>query len=275
MLEKSFAKINLGLSILHERDDLFHDIDTIFIELAFHDTIDFVASDNFVLTTQKANIPIQSNLVSKVYKFYKNNFDNIDDDFHITISKNIPIGGGLGGGSSNAACALKSLNKLWNLNLSEDELELIALNFGADVPFFIRGGAQRGTGIGERLERVDIKFLKDKGVTLLMPNVQISTKWAYSKLKKTLQVSNKDNKLRAPQNIEGLKLFENDFENVVLSAYPEIGRAKDSLLNSGATYASLSGSGSTVYGIYDDVVAFNSFHSNFSIYPSVQSFLRV
>ena len=275
MLEKSFAKVNLGLSILNQRDDSYHNINTIFIELDFHDTIDFVPSDEFILTTRKAKIPIQSNLVYKVYKFYKNNFDKVDDDFHITIHKNIPIGGGLGGGSSNAACALKSLNKLWNLNLSDDELEQIALNFGADVPFFIRGGSQSGTGIGERLESIDIKFLKDKGVILLMPDVEISTQWAYSKLKKTLQVSNKDNNLRAPQNIEGLKLFENDFENVVLSAYPEIGRAKDSLLNSGATYASLSGSGSTVYGIYDDVVAFNSFHSNFSIYPSVQSFLRV
>ena len=275
MIEKSFAKINLGLNILNKRVDDYHNIDTIFLQLDFHDTIEFIPSKEFVITTKNAKISSGNNLVTKVYKFYKNNFNNPRGDFHITINKNIPIGGGLGGGSSNAACTLKSLNKLWELNLSKDELEKIAVNFGADVPFFIRGGAQRGTSIGESLDRLDLQFLRDKKVILIIPNFQISTQWAYSRVKKTLEVSDKDNNLQPLHSIKGLKLFENSFENVVLSAYPEIGKIKEKLLKSGAIYASLSGSGSTVYGIYDDEVASNVFDCNEFMYPSVQSFLKI
>ena len=149
------------------------------------------------------------------------------------------------------------------------------MNFGADVPFFIRGGAQRGTSIGEKLNRLDIQVLRSKKVLLIIPNFQISTQWAYEQVKKTLEVSDKDNNLQPSLSIESLKLFENNFENVVLSAYPEIGNIKEMLLKSGAIYASLSGSGSTVYGIYDDEVDFNVFNSNEFIYPSVKSFLKI
>jgi len=274
MIEKSFAKINLGLSVFEQREDSFHNIDTIFLEIDFYDTIEIVPSDKFLITTNNANIPKESNIITRVYSFYKNNFDNIVDDYHITINKKIPIGGGLGGGSSNAACILKVLNKLWNLGLDKKELETIAINFGADVPFFIDGGCQRGRGVGEQLEPINMDFLKGKGIALITPNISISTPWAYGEIKKTLQVSDKDNNLHAPQTIEELELFENDFEKVVLSAYPEIGKIKALLISSGAYFASLSGSGSTVYGIYDEESTLDSFLEGSFIYPTVKSFLK-
>ncbi|MBT6413643.1 MAG: 4-(cytidine 5'-diphospho)-2-C-methyl-D-erythritol kinase [Candidatus Marinimicrobia bacterium] len=172
----------------------------------------------------------------------------------IQLEKRIPAGGGLGGGSSNAATVLKGLRQLYELDLSDDELESLSVDLGADVPFFIRGGLQSGDGIGEVLKplkpRIDGCFL------CVVPDLYIDTKWAYGQVKNILD------KPKDLVNFAGFiqkvnipfELFENDFEAIVVPAYPEIGHIKNSLRAHGARFASLSGSGSTVYGIFDEEV---------------------
>ena len=158
----------------------------------------------------------------------------------------------MGGGSANAGAVLNGINKLYNLDLSFTELEKISTTIGADVPFFIKGKTQLGEGFGNQLtplsDTVDGTFL------LIMPTISINTEWAYSSVK------NKLNPNKNLPNFSGffngdyssLKFFENDFERIVIPAYPEIGAIKRKLLEMGARFASLSGSGSTVYGIFDE-----------------------
>ena len=163
-----------------------------------------------------------------------------------------PIGSGLGGGSSNAACVLNAINKIYKLNKSDKELKKIGLQIGSDVPFFINGGIQHVTGRGEILNSIKFGQIKNKKILLVFPPFSISTKWAYNNLKKTFANNSNSPKFRALTNKIDWSLFENDFENVVKSTYPEILDIKNALLNNGAIYSGLSGSGSTMFGIYND-----------------------
>ena len=249
----SNSKVNIGLKVLNQRDDGYHNIYTVFQELDFGDTIQIEKIDDGC--TIKSNvdwIPIdESNICHKAYSALKTKFPDLGG-ISIHIQKNVPIGSGLGGGSANGATTLKGLNDLYDLNLSDGELEKIGATIGADVPFFIRGGTQLGEGIGDKLtllpSHIQGRYL------LVIPDVSISTPWAYSEL------INKLNSEELMPNFVGffsgdyasLKIFENDFERIVIPAYPEIGAIKRKLLELGARFASLSGSGSTVYGIFDE-----------------------
>jgi len=249
----STSKVNIGLKVLNQRDDGYHNIYTVFQELDFGDTIQIEKIDDGC--TIKSNvdwIPIdESNICHKAYSALKTKFPDLGG-ISIHIQKNVPIGSGLGGGSANGATTLKGLNDLYDLNLSDGELEKIGATIGADVPFFIRGGTQLGEGIGDKLTLLPSHI---QGTYLLViPDVSISTPWAYSGL------INKLNSEELMPNFAGffsgdyasLKIFENDFERIVIPAYPEIGAIKRKLLELGARFASLSGSGSTVYGIFDE-----------------------
>ena len=249
----STSKVNIGLKVLNQRDDGYHNIYTVFQELDFGDTIQIEKIDDGC--TIKSNvdwIPIdESNICHKAYSALKTKFPDLGG-ISIHIQKNVPIGSGLGGGSANGATTLKGLNDLYDLNLSDGELEKIGATIGADVPFFIRGGTQLGEGIGDKLTLLPSHI---QGTYLLViPDVSISTPWAYSEL------INKLNSEELMPNFAGffsgdyasLKIFENDFERIVIPAYPEIGAIKRKLLELGARFASLSGSGSTVYGIFDE-----------------------
>ena len=249
----STSKVNIGLKVLNQRDDGYHNIYTVFQELDFGDTIQIEKIDDGC--TIKSNvdwIPIdESNICHKAYSALKTKFPVLGG-ISIHIQKNVPIGSGLGGGSANGAATLKGLNDLYGLNLSDGELEKIGATIGADVPFFIRGGTQLGEGIGDKLTLLPSHI---QGTYLLViPDVSISTPWAYSGL------INKLNSEELMPNFGGffsgdyasLKIFENDFERIVIPAYPEIGAIKRKLLELGARFASLSGSGSTVYGIFDE-----------------------
>lgn len=249
----STSKVNIGLKVLNQRDDGYHNIYTVFQELDFGDTIQIEKIDDGC--TIKSNvdwIPIdESNICHKAYSALKTKFPDLGG-ISIHIQKNVPIGSGLGGGSANGATTLKGLNDLYDLNLSDGELEKIGATIGADVPFFIRGGTQLGEGIGDKLTLLPSHI---QGTYLLViPDVSISTPWAYSGL------INKLNSEELMPNFVGffsgdyasLKIFENDFERIVIPAYPEIGAIKRKLLELGARFASLSGSGSTVYGIFDE-----------------------
>ena len=248
---QSTSKVNLGLQVINKRTDNYHNISSIFIELDLYDTLTFIPSDNFNIEFLNADIPLKNTvldaatLISKLY--------NINLGYKIVVDKRIPIGSGLGGGSSNAACTLKMLNKLYSLNIQNTLLKNIGTKIGADVPFFINGGVKKISGIGNIIKNINSDAIKDKIFLLVFPEFSISTKWAYQKIKKHLS-SNKINPKFPPlTNKVDWTLFENDFEHIVCLAYPEILDIKSTLYKSGALYSGLSGSGSTMFGIYNDI----------------------
>ncbi len=249
---KSFAKVNIGLNVLEKRPDGYHNIETIFQELDYHDSITLSKKDTGCDFSSNVGwlSNNDSNLCVKAWiKF--SSFFNIASGISISLEKHIPAGGGLGGGSSNAAAILSGLNKLFQTNASVDDLISIGRTIGADVPFFIQGGTQLGEGVGEKLTKLNRHI---SGTYLLViPDVSIDTSWAYSELKNYLDSDtvphNFANLFRGDDS--PLELFENDFELVVIPTYPEIGRIKELIRSYGAKYTSLSGSGSTVFGIFD------------------------
>ena len=246
------AKINLGLRILNKRDDGYHNLNTIFCELGFGDEIQFIKSDKFELTTEGIDVPVNdSNLIVKVYKKLKVKTKDAYPEYKIHLIKQIPIGAGLGGGSSNAGVTIKALNKLWHLNMSIKEMESMSADLGADVAFFIKGGVQHATGIGEKLNPIDKSFLNGKKILLICPDFSISTVWAYKNVNKFLNIKKVIPKFAPLVTPIKWQLFENDFEKVIKSTYPKIGEIINSLYKMDVLLAGLSGSGSTVYGIYD------------------------
>mgnify|MGYP006303427279 CR=1 FL=1 len=176
------------------------------------------------------------------------------------------MGAGLGGGSSNAAAVLKFLNKNWKINFSGKKLEDLGLELGCDVPFFIRGGTQGGNNLGEALEVLD--FPVNYVVLLVHPDIHISTGWAYKKF----SLINKKNKYKFAsllnKRIIQWQLFENQFENVIFQSYPEIGRIKSELLKKNALYSGLSGSGSTMVGVFKDKATAETAARAFENYPT-------
>lgn len=257
----SCAKINLGLKIISQRPDGYHTIETLFQEISLADTIELEkASNGWQFSCDNSDIPTdESNLCVQAYLELKAQFPDLGG-IRIHLKKRIPIGAGLGGGSSNTATVLKGMNKFYVLNLSNKRLEEMAYSIGADAPFFIRGKTQLASGIGEVLSPVTTPPM---GVILLVtPPIQIDTEWAYREVKNYLSDYRCKGKFAAAYEKEDFllpfswckveKLFENDFEPLVFQTYPEIGRIKDQLLENGAEFASLSGSGSTVFGIYKE-----------------------
>ena len=250
---KSYSKINLGLKVLNERKDGFHNIESIFVELDFHDLITFKPSNYFQLTCNNDSVPIDmQNTISQSYQFLKNRY-NFNNHFHVYLDKKIPMQSGLGGGSSNAACTLNALNTILDLKISKSKLHQYALEIGSDVPFFIEGGVKFVKGRGEKLETVQnsSKF-QSLYFLIVIPKFSISTKWAYGKLKKALKSNSKQYKFPTLDQRLNWSLFKNDFEVVVKAAYPEIMNIKEIMYNNGALYSGLSGTGSTVFGIYNE-----------------------
>jgi len=249
----SFSKVNIGLKVLNQRDDGYHDIYTVFQELDFGDSITIEKIDTGCTISSNVDwVPTdEANICHKAYEAIRTKYPELGG-VSIHIQKNVPVGSGLGGGSANGAAVLKGINNIYNLGLSNDKLEKIGAAIGADVPFFIRGKTQLGEGIGDKLtslaDHIEGTYL------LVIPDVSISTPWAYSKLKNKL---NPENNLPNFAGFIGgdyasLEIFENDFERIVIPAYPKIGAIKQKLLELGARFASLSGSGSTVYGIFNE-----------------------
>ena len=249
----SYSKVNIGLKVLSQRDDGYHNIYTIFQELNFGDSIDIEKREHgFKIIANVDWIPTnKSNICYKAYTEIKKEFSEVKG-IHIKIDKKIPIGSGLGGGSANAAALLKGIKNIYKLEVTESKLEEIGGEVGADVPFFIRGKTQLGEGIGDKLTQLPKAIIGT--YLLVIPKISIRTEWAYSVIKNILNNQNKNAKFSSfiNEDYSSLQIFENDFEQIVIPAYPEIGAIKSKLLNLGARFASLSGSGSTVYGVYDD-----------------------
>ena len=270
----SNAKVNIGLKVLKEREDGYHDIVTVFQEINLFDIIsiskkskgcDFNSNATWLMNDK-------TNLCVIAYEAMKKKFDI--DGVDIDLTKNIPKGSGLGGGSSNAASIMKGIRELYSLNISDKELEDIASQIGADVPFFIRGSIQLGEGIGDRLTPLKINI--SGKYLIIIPDTEIDTSWAYSKFKNDLDSSILPINFASLSNektisLDKLQFFENDFESIVVPTYPEIGKIKKALHALGAGFASLSGSGSTVFGIFNDDLSLDKASSYFS--PKYKTFI--
>ena len=268
----SHAKVNLGLHILNKREDGYHNLHSLFVELTLADQLIFTPDIDFKLSTDCINdiqLPLDdTNLVSRAYKLMRQEAGAVLFEFAVHLKKVIPPGSGLGGGSSNAAFTLKALNELWKLNYSPDKLELLGAKLGADVPFFIRGGFQLAEGIGEILTPQDDHALHGLHFLLIVPPFHISTAVAYNTLNKPLCPIENHSKFVPVLKPMNWQLFDNDFEKVLQKAYPEIGVIKENLRSAGALYTGLSGSGSTVFGVFNNLQTADSTREYFSRYQT-------
>lgn len=245
------AKINLGLDILSRRDDGYHNISSVFYPLPFEEILEILPADEFQFRTSGLSIPgdPENNLIIKAYELLQKEYNL--PSVHIHLHKIIPMGAGLGGGSADAAFAIKALNNIFELALTDETMETLAGKLGSDCPFFIKNKAVLAEGTGTEFSSIALNSLKGKYLVLACPEVHVSTAEAYSKVK-----PGKPEK-SVSEIVEGLPLskwrdyLKNDFEASVFPIYPQIEAVKDKLYASGAIYASMSGSGSSVYGIFD------------------------
>jgi 4-diphosphocytidyl-2-C-methyl-D-erythritol kinase len=231
---KSFAKINWSLRITGKRSDGFHDLETVFQTISLHDELTFTPAEELSLTCDDPSIPTDdTNLVMRAARAVN------APPVHIELRKRIPAGGGLGGGSSNAAATL--------LALGHGDLRDVALSLGSDVPFFLMGGTAYATGRGEILTPLPLRT----GVPLLLvlPEERVLTKDAFARI----------TRYSPPLGIDayrsGYDTFSNDFEGPVFSMLPGLGTYKKRLYETGAIYAAMSGSGSTLFGAYESAAA--------------------
>lgn len=243
------CKINLGLNIVRKRTDGYHDIETCFFPVPWCDVLEIIPSTKTKIF--QTGIPIASeptlNIVYKAYELLRKDLGIGSVEIH--LHKIIPHGAGLGGGSSDAAQALKLLNAIFSLSLSDNQLKKYALALGSDCPFFLDAKPMLGKGRGEFLEPVQID-LSGKYLVLIKPDESVSTAEAYSGVVPQLPTVSLVDIIRKPIT-EWRQSLVNDFENSVFSKHPEIAKIKDFLYSKDAIYSSMSGSGSTVYGIFD------------------------
>ena len=255
---KSRAKINLSIDVLGKRQDGYHLVEMIMQTIDLYDLIEINEKDNDQITIKSTSdeIPLDcNNLVYKAANLIKKTF-NINKGVEIHIKKNIPVAAGMAGGSSNAAAVLVGLDKLWNLNLSNQQLEEIGLKLGADVPFCINGGAVLASGIGEEL--TPIKGLtKDVCILVCKPDLFVSTKEVYECIDSKDIDKRPNNKflIECLKNEDTRQLAENMFnvlEGVTVDKHPVIQQIKDIMTNNRALGAMMSGSGPTVFGLYEN-----------------------
>ena len=254
----SFAKINWVLRVLGRREDGFHELSTIFQTITLHDNLSFSVHEDeqLQLTCDSPEIPLdESNLIWRAASALREQW-GVRYGASIHLEKNIPVEAGLGGGSSNAAIAMLGLARLWQIEVSKHELESIGARLGADVPFFLTGGTALGTGLGTQVKPLsDAPF---RHLLIIKPEVKVSTAEAYKSLNARaltkaesatiLSISRADE-----QNWDSHPdALHNDFESVVLEMKPEIERARSALVKSGASSALLAGSGSSVFGVFDN-----------------------
>jgi 4-diphosphocytidyl-2-C-methyl-D-erythritol kinase len=261
----SRAKINLGLNIVSKRNDGYHNIETIYYPINLFDEVEFIESETFSIECDDEYIPKDKiNLIWKAKDILQNEVKK-KINFKVLLTKRIPSFAGLGGGSSNAAAALKAMNELCKINLSKNDLKLLASKIGADVPFFLEDTACFARGRGEELFPLK-DFYIDGKIIVVFPGIKISTAWAYSQIK-TKQPKFDLSSLKSYKDfIEKIDLIQNDFEPVVFNHYPDIAEIKKFLKKHGVIYSSLTGSGSAVYGIFNPETNLDQIKPLFSNY---------
>ena len=241
------AKINLGLNIESKRSDGYHNISSVFYPIYnCFDILEIVSSNSFLFTSSGISIPGSNNLCTKAYDLLKLKF-NIPA-VHIHLHKKIPIGAGLGGGSSDGAFVLKGLNDLFKLNISNKTLKDLALELGADCPFFIENEPKYITGIGDLMENIKLD-LSMYEIRLVDSKIHINTKNAYSNIVPKSQKLKLSELIRKPIRL-WKDLITNDFEQTVFKNYPKLSKVKENLYEKGAIFSSMTGTGSTIYGLF-------------------------
>ena len=247
----STAKVNLFLDVLNKRNDGYHNIGTLFQEVNISDelTIDLQESSTIILNTN-INITVtpEKNLVYRAAKLLQEKY-GVNKGAKIHLHKNLPMGAGMGAGSANAAITLKLLNELWELSLSPQELEQDGASLGADVPFFIQGKSALAEGIGEKLSIINIQL--PYHILIYTPDLHINTAHAYSSLKPSGENRYAEFKQNLDSDVEfDSSLLFNKFEETIIPAFPIIQKIKDHMMDHGAANALLSGSGSSVFGLF-------------------------
>lgn len=255
---KSRAKINLSIDVLGKREDGYHIVEMIMQTIDLYDKLKIteIEENSILIKSDSVDIPLnKDNIMYKAASLLKYEF-NIEKGVEIYIEKNIPVAAGMAGGSSNAAAVLVGLNKLWNLGLSEERLKDIGLKLGADVPFCITGGSALAEGIGENLSNIK-GINEDVNILVCKPDIFVSTKEVYKSL-------NMDKVKRRPQNVKLIKALKkedikfisenmvNVLEEVTSLKYTEIGQIKDIMIKNKALGSMMSGSGPTVFGLFDN-----------------------
>ncbi len=253
MVSFPHCKINLGLNVIDKRPDGFHDIETCFYPIPWSDLLEIIPSDTLNFDSTGLSIPgeVHDNLCLKAYGLLKTDFDL--PPVHIHLHKLLPTGAGLGGGSSDAAFTLRTLNEIFKLNLSTTRLSEYASKLGSDCAFFVQQKAMMGTGRGEILSPVTIS-LKGKFMVLVKPDIHVSTAEAYAGITARRPSQSVQKTIEETSITEWKDLLTNDFEDSVFKTYPRIRELKERLYQLGATYSSMSGSGSTVFGIFDEPI---------------------
>ncbi len=262
---KAYAKINLGLHVFQKRDNGYHDIETIFHRIDVFDEIVIHSSKDVSVSCSDPGLPNdERNLCVRAVDALRHRC-NVDAGVRIDLKKNIPVGAGLGGGSSDAAATLLGLVQFWKLKIGDEELSSVALELGSDVPYFLKSGTACATGRGEVLEYFSLDV--PSWIVLVYPNVQVSTAWAYGEfaaLKEKGRRGETGDPVMGPislkrivgENIARPRMFNtllrNDLEPVVFRTHENLAGLKQALLDAGAEFAQMSGSGSSVYGFFAD-----------------------
>jgi len=246
------CKINLGLHILRKREDGFHDLESCFYPIALQDALEIIQAEGksgiqFSSSGNVIDVNTEQNICVKAYRLLQKDFDL--PSIKMQLHKTIPTGAGLGGGSADGAFALLLLNKKFSLNISDQQLMDYALQLGSDCPFFIKNKPCIGTSRGEVLKEIDLD-LSTYSFVLINPRIHINTGWAFSQIKPSANRQSIETFIALPIDQWKAGLL-NDFEEAIFKQYPEIATIKTELYNKGAVYASMSGSGSTVYGVFE------------------------
>jgi 4-diphosphocytidyl-2-C-methyl-D-erythritol kinase len=264
MLTFPNAKINIGLSITEKRSDGFHNLASCFYPVGWSDVLEILPAEETTFKSTGIIIPgdTENNLCLKAYNLLKADFDI--PPVMINLHKVVPIGAGLGGGSADCAFTIKTLNDFFELNLSVTLMEDYARKLGSDCAFFIQNRPQFCVGKGDEFSEINID-LSGKYIVLVNPNIHISTVEAYSGVRPEKPEVDLKKILQSPIN-QWVNIVKNDFEIHLLPKYPVIANIKNQLYTYGAAYASMTGSGSTVFGIFEEEINLQEQFSGYSIW---------
>jgi 4-diphosphocytidyl-2-C-methyl-D-erythritol kinase len=259
------AKINLGLRATSKRDDGYHNLDTVFYPIPIHDSLEVI------INTRKDDKPItfthsgklisgdqQSNLCIKAIELIRSDFPDLPN-LLVHLHKNIPMGAGMGGGSSDGAFMISLINDKFNLGIAHDQQKAYALKLGSDCPFFIDNKPVYATGRGELMKPIFCDLSK-KSILVISPGIHISTGEAFNNIQLSPTAPSCEQIVQQPINTWKESL-ENDFEKTIFPKHPELGAIKNQLYSMGAIYASMTGSGSTIYGIFESSPDISPFHA--------------
>lgn len=253
MKRKSYAKINLTLDVIEKREDGYHNIDGIMQMIDLYDEVEVKISDKFEITSNSKEIPLdEKNLVYKVYYVMKEKY-KFNENFSIHIDKNIPVSAGIGGGSSNSAVVIEMINELLGLKMSLEDRKQIGRKVGADIPYLLVGKTARTKGIGDELEILET--LPTTDILIVNNGVEISTPYVYSKIVPSGNSERVDKLISTYKNRKYDEFFSNLYnvmEEVSISYCPEIKNIKDKMYEFNCVKSLMSGSGPTVFGIFNN-----------------------